>query len=104
MMTLEVKKALIKKAVDEKRPLKIKYHNALERIINPYHCGEHGKDRAPSLFAWQTGGFSSTNIQGWKNFDLIGIVHIELTDDVFEISPDYDARHPRYQNLICQIK
>lgn len=103
-MMNDEKKGLIKQAIEEKIAIKLKYHNFFERTVNPHHLGEYGQDRVLTLSAWQTEGFSESGEPvGWKSFELMGIINIELTDETFVPASDYSYTPPHYQKIIYQI-
>lgn len=94
---------IICNSINQRKLLKIGYNKGPKRIIEPY---AYGWDRYGfKLSAYQISGFSkSGDVPGWKLFKKELIDSIQMIDQYFQISHDYNPDDDKIiPEAICKI-
>lgn len=72
---------IIEAALDSRTCLVLNYEDKGERLVEPYLMGLGNTDDHTLLRAYQAAGFSSTEGEGWKLFNLENVTSIREAKD-----------------------
>ena len=98
-MAPEKTKDEICRAIAERKVIRFRYKEK-ERVVEPYICGLSFANKYV-LLGFQTGGHSSTHKFGWKLFELLNIMNLEITETEFS---GYGGERARYNPIDRRIK
>lgn len=92
----------IGRAIKERRVVRLVYQGSGTREIEPYVLF---KDHEGNVLvsAYQRAGVSKHgSVSGWKTFDVNRITSLQVSDEHFELRPDYNAANrERYPTIIA---
>src|SRR5262245_51340735 len=104
-INLEQTKEDLCRAISSRKVIQFRYKDKL-RIAEPYWYGMSSVNKL-ALLAYQTGGHSSSGKFGWKFFEALNIVGLEITEKEFTIQgPDrlrYSPIDKRFRKTFCAI-
>ncbi|GAA4943835.1 hypothetical protein GCM10023314_16090 [Algibacter agarivorans] len=90
-------------AISKHKLIQFKY-KGLPKVVEPYLIGEHEDNGNIVLRAFSVGGKSkSTNVLGWKFYDLTHIVELTIRIEDIKIKKDYNPNDRDISRIICRI-
>ncbi|HWF10763.1 MAG TPA: hypothetical protein VG297_19985 [Bryobacteraceae bacterium] len=93
---------LIWKAIEQRRMLRLMYHDK-ERILEPH---DHGiLNGSVQLLGYQTGGASTRRLPNWLRIKTDEIVNLGLLDQTFPGGrPTATGNHTKWDKLFIRVK
>jgi hypothetical protein len=98
-----VANAEICRAVGERRVVRCVYGGGPERRIEP-HCHGHGHAGQELLSAFQRAAAPGDAAAGWKMLNVEKLVAFDVTDERFEVQPDFNPEAPGVAQVHCQVR
>lgn len=93
--------AILKFAIKHKKMLRLTYLD-LVRVVEPYMYGLH-KNRQQVLYCYQTAGDSTAEEEGWREFFLYQIHHLEMLPMSFpETREEYRKHKTSVSTIYCE--